>query len=46
MELTREQLYVQGGILSVTSRIVTVDMLQSHIPLERITGLVILHAEK
>lgn len=32
--------------MTVTSRILVVDMLQSDIPIELITGIVILHAEK
>ena len=39
-------LYRNGGLVSVTSRILTVDMLQSDIPVELITGLVVLHAER
>ncbi|KAL5529182.1 hypothetical protein ACEPAG_5156 [Sanghuangporus baumii] len=42
----RQTLYKQGGLISVTSRILVVDMLQSDIPVELITGLVVLHAEK
>ena len=42
----RQNLYKQGGIISVTSRILVVDMLQSDIPTELITGMIILHAEK
>ncbi|KDR70041.1 hypothetical protein GALMADRAFT_76875 [Galerina marginata CBS 339.88] len=42
----RCNLYRQGGIISVTSRILVVDMLQSDIPTELITGMLILHAEK
>lgn len=58
----REKLYAQGGILSVTSRILVVDLLSSMgytpslqqdadrvqelLDPERVTGLVVLHAEK
>ena len=42
----RQNLYKQGGIISVTSRILVVDMLQSDIPTELVTGMIILHAEK
>lgn len=42
----RQDLYRQGGILSVTSRILVVDMLQSDIPTGLITGLIVLHAEQ
>ncbi|TDL21605.1 hypothetical protein BD410DRAFT_815247 [Rickenella mellea] len=42
----RQSLYKQGGLISVTSRILVVDMLQSDIPTELITGLIVLHAER
>jgi DNA excision repair protein ERCC-4 len=32
--------------MSITSRILVVDMLQSDVPTDMITGIVILHAEK
>lgn len=41
----RQDLYKSGGILSVTSRILVVDLLHKRMPIELITGLVILHAE-
>ncbi|TFY75345.1 hypothetical protein EWM64_g8667 [Hericium alpestre] len=42
----RQDLYKKGGLVSVTSRILVVDMLQSDIPTELITGILVLHAEK
>lgn len=42
----RQDLYKQGGLISVTSRILVVDMLQSDIPTHLITGIIVLHAEK
>lgn len=39
-------MYKDGGIFSVTSRILIVDMLKGRIPVELITGLVVLHAEE
>lgn len=42
----RQDLYRNGGLISVTSRILVVDMLQSDLPTELVTGLVVLHAEK
>ncbi|KAL1679123.1 hypothetical protein EV122DRAFT_263999 [Schizophyllum commune] len=42
----RQEMYKKGGLISVTSRILVVDMLQSQIPTELITGMVVLHAEK
>ena len=42
----RQDLYKQGGLISVTSRILVVDMLQSDIPTHLITRIIVLHAEK
>ena len=42
----REKLYSQGGILSITSRILVVDLLSKLLDPETVTGLVVLHAEK
>ncbi|KAK4048124.1 DNA repair protein RAD16 [Microbotryomycetes sp. JL201] len=42
---TREVMYKQGGIFSVTSRILTVDMLNKKLPIELVTGLIVMHAE-
>ncbi|KZV76813.1 hypothetical protein PENSPDRAFT_645911 [Peniophora sp. CONT] len=42
----RTELYKNGGLISVTSRILIVDMLQSDIPTELITGIMILHGER
>ena len=42
----RQDLYKQGGLISVTSRILVVDMLQADIPTHLITGIIVLHAEK
>ncbi|OJA12366.1 hypothetical protein AZE42_04345 [Rhizopogon vesiculosus] len=42
----RQDLYKNGGLISVTSRILIVDMLQSDIPTDLITGIIVLHAEK
>lgn len=39
-------MYKDGGLFSVTSRILIVDMLKGVIPVELITGLVVLHAEE
>ena len=44
--LFSQDLYKNGGLISVTSRILVVDMLQSDLPTELVTGLLILHAEK
>ncbi|QEU60826.1 Rad1 [Kluyveromyces lactis] len=42
----RSKRYQQGGIISVTSRILIVDLLSGIIHPKNITGLLILHAEK
>ncbi|KAG8694657.1 hypothetical protein FRC09_009707 [Ceratobasidium sp. 395] len=42
----RNELYNRGGLVSVTSQILVVDMLKKDIPTEKITGIVVLHAEK
>jgi hypothetical protein len=42
----RKELYRRGGLMSVTSRILVVDMLQSDIPMHLISGIIMLHAEK
>ena len=44
--VVRQELYKRGGLISVTSRILVVDMLQEDIPVQLITGMLILHAEK
>jgi DNA excision repair protein ERCC-4 len=43
---TREKIYAQGGIFSITSRILVVDLLTSLLAPETITGLVVLHADR
>ncbi|KAK6586454.1 hypothetical protein PZA11_001511 [Diplocarpon coronariae] len=43
---TREKMYSQGGIFSVTSRILVVDLLTSLLNPETVTGLVVLHADR
>ena len=43
---TREKMYAQGGIFSITSRILVVDLLTSLLAPETITGLVVLHADR
>ncbi|KAF9512918.1 hypothetical protein BS47DRAFT_1461767 [Hydnum rufescens UP504] len=42
----RQDLYRKGGLVSVTSRILIVDMLGDTLPPSLITGLLVLHAEK
>lgn len=43
---TREKMYTQGGIFSITSRILIVDFLSGLLNPETVTGIVVLHAEK
>ncbi|KAI2637623.1 DNA repair protein [Hypomontagnella submonticulosa] len=42
----REKMYAKGGIYSITSRILVVDLLTTLLDPETITGLIVLHAEK
>ncbi|KAK8048698.1 hypothetical protein PG994_010428 [Apiospora phragmitis] len=42
----REKMYSTGGIFSITSRILVVDLLTTLLNPETITGLVVLHADK
>lgn len=44
--LVRQNLYKKGGLISITSQILTVDMLTSDLPTDKITGMIMLHAEK
>ena len=43
---TREKMYSQGGIFSITSRILIVDFLSGLLDPETVTGMVVLHAER
>jgi DNA excision repair protein ERCC-4 len=43
---TREKMYSHGGIFSITSRILVVDLLTNLLDPETITGLVVLHADR
>jgi DNA excision repair protein ERCC-4 len=43
---TREKMYAQGGIFSITSRILVVDLLTSLLNPEAVTGLVVLHSDR
>ncbi|KAI1485350.1 DNA repair protein [Biscogniauxia mediterranea] len=42
----REKMYAKGGIYSITSRILVVDLLTGLLKPESITGIVLLHADK
>lgn len=41
----RQEKFASGGIFAVTSRIVVTDMLTGIVPVNKITGIVLLHAE-
>lgn len=43
---TRQKLYNKGGILSITSRILVVDLLSELLDPATITGMVVLHADR
>jgi len=43
---SREKMYAAGGIFSITSRILVVDMLTGLLNPETITGMIVLHADK
>eukprot|EP01083_Nonionella_stella_P277802 944586_1 len=42
----RQRLYVNGGCLSITSRILIVDLLNKVLPAESLTGVLVHHAER
>ncbi|KAG9288310.1 hypothetical protein G9A89_021341 [Geosiphon pyriformis] len=42
----RRPIYLAGGILSITSRILIVDLLTKNIPTNLITGILVFHAER
>ncbi|KAI1854252.1 hypothetical protein JX266_001393 [Neoarthrinium moseri] len=42
----REKMYARGGIYSITSRILVVDLLTTLLNPETITGVIVLHADK
>ncbi|XP_017770641.1 PREDICTED: DNA repair endonuclease XPF-like, partial [Nicrophorus vespilloides] len=42
----REDIYLSGGIHFVTTRILVVDMLKKRIPIDKITGFIVLQAHR
>ncbi|POS74571.1 DNA excision repair protein ERCC-4 [Diaporthe helianthi] len=42
----REKMYASGGIFCITSRILVVDMLTNLLDVEKITGMIVLHADR
>ncbi|KAF3934351.1 hypothetical protein ABW20_dc0108167 [Dactylellina cionopaga] len=43
---SREKMYARGGVFTVTSRILVVDLLTGLLDAANVTGLIVLHAEK
>lgn len=43
---SREKMYARGGIFSITSQILVVDLLTNLLNVEKVTGLVVLHADR
>ncbi|GAA6017470.1 hypothetical protein JCM11491_006835 [Sporobolomyces phaffii] len=44
-EATRQKMYKDGGLFSVSSTILITDMLKDSVPVDLVTGLVVMHAE-
>lgn len=44
--ISREALYLGGGVLFVTSRILVVDLLKSQCPVDKITGILVFNAHR
>lgn len=42
----RQDVYLSGGIQFITTRILIVDMLKNRIPIDKITGFIIIRAHK
>jgi DNA excision repair protein ERCC-4 len=42
----RRELYSKGGVLAVTSRILITDMLNDHIPIDMVSGILVNHAHR
>lgn len=42
----RRELYQRGGVLAITSRILITDMLNDHIPLDLVSGILVNHAHR
>lgn len=42
---SRQAIYKRGGIVSITTRILIIDMLLDRIPVADLTGIVVMHAE-
>ncbi|KAL4235664.1 DNA repair endonuclease XPF [Mactra antiquata] len=42
----RQKLYLQGGVLFITSRILVVDLLTDRVPVENVTGIIVCRAHR
>ena len=42
--LARENIYLQGGVLFISARILVVDLLKSRVPVENVTGILVCRA--
>ena len=42
----REALYLQGGVLFITSRILVVDLLRKQCPVENVTGVLVFNGHR
>ncbi|CAL1528126.1 unnamed protein product [Lymnaea stagnalis] len=42
----RQSIYVQGGVLFITSRILVVDLLTDRVPIDHVTGVIVYRAHK
>ncbi|XP_060605869.1 DNA repair endonuclease XPF-like [Ruditapes philippinarum] len=42
----RQKLYLQGGVLFITSRILVVDLLTDRVPIENVTGIIVCRAHR
>ena len=44
--MCREKIYLQGGVLFITSRILVVDLLRKYCPVEKVAGLLVYNAHR
>lgn len=42
----RQSIYLQGGVLFITSRILVVDLLTDRVPIDHVTGILVYKAHK
>lgn len=46
MIIFRENIYKEGGVLFISSRIIVVDLLKHRIPIKKVTGFLVYRAHK